>query len=112
MEREAFVFENGQTFTAWNVLLTGFRQHRETFPREALEAGSSLGANVLRYIVETADVSFCALPGTIVVGQQGQLSLGNDGFYDVMVCSVEGAGDHILVCGEATRKFGYEVSPT
>jgi len=110
MEREAFVFENGQTFTAWNVQLTGFRQHRETFPRKGLEADGSFRGNILRYIVETADVSFCALPGTIVVGQHGQLSSGDDGFYDVTVCSVEGADDHILVCGEATRKFGYETS--
>ena len=101
------VFDNGQTVTAWNVLLTGFRQHRETVPREALEAGSSFSGNVLRYIVETADVSFCALPGTIVVGQQGQLSSEDNGFYDVTISSVEPASDHILVQGEARREFGY-----
>jgi hypothetical protein len=108
MQREAFVFENGQTFTAWNVQFGGFKQEREVRPCKYLEVDGSFREGTLRCVVESAEVKFCALPGTITVGQQGQLSCEDDRFYDVTVSFVEPAHDHVLVCGEATRKFDCE----
>jgi hypothetical protein len=93
MDREVFVLWNGDSFSAWNVQFEARKEHRETIP--------------CLHTVESATVSFCSTPGTVHVGQWGQLSLG-DLFYDVKVSLIELAEGHVIVRGGAIRTFGYE----
>ncbi len=93
MDREAFVLWNGDSFSVWNVQLEARKEYRETIP--------------CLHTVESAKVSFCTAPGTVHVGQWGQLSSG-DLFYNVKVSSIELAKGHVIIRGDAIREFGYD----
>jgi len=93
MDREVFVLLNGDSFSVWNVQFEARKEHRDTIP--------------CIHNVESAKVSFCAAPGTVHVGQWGQLSSG-DLFYDVKVSFVELAEGHVIIRGDAIREFGHE----
>ena len=66
----------------------------------------------LSYTVESAYVSFCSAPGTVHIGQCGQLSSAEEHFFDVKVSYIELASGRVVVSGDATRTFylvcGYE----
>ena len=53
-------------------------------------------------------MSFCAAPGTVHIGQWGQLSSAEKHFYDVKVSYIELASGHVIVSGDATRTFYHE----
>jgi len=93
MDREVFVLSNGDSFSVWNVQFDARKENRETIP--------------CSHSVESAKVSFCTAPGTLHVGQWGQLS-SSDLFFDVKVSFIELAEGHVIVSGDAIREFGYE----
>jgi hypothetical protein len=66
---------------------------------------------ILDYKVEKANVSFCAAQGSVKVGQQGQLTSSGDRFFDVLISKAEPVGEHLLVSGQATRKYSYKPRP-
>lgn len=96
---------NGDSFWAWNVEFHGREKRRGTFPHlvKGLEGGERRGT--FSYTVESAHVSFCATPGTIHVGQWGQLSWAGGRSYTVKVAYVELAAGHVIVSGDATGFF-------
>jgi hypothetical protein len=61
--------------------------------------------------VEEANVSFCASQDSLKVGQQGQLSSSGDRFFAVVISKVEPVDDHLLISGQATRKYLYKIIP-
>ena len=102
MDRHVFMLRNGDSFWAWNVEFHGREERRETFPRlvEGVERRGTLS-----YTVESAHVSFCAAPGTVQVGQRGELSSAEGHSYHVKVSYIELARGHVIVSGDATRTF-------
>jgi hypothetical protein len=108
MDHEVFIPANGEMFYAWDVRFTSPEERRESCPCAYHDRDGTVRKGKVHYTLESANVSFCAPAGSIGVGQQGQLSSTNDQFYDVTVASVQPAGQHLLVSGEATRKFAYE----
>jgi hypothetical protein len=105
MDRHVFMLRNGDSFWVWNVEFHGREERRETFPRlvEGPEGMERLGT--FSYTVESAHVSFCAAPGTVHIGQWGELSSAEEHFYHVKVSYIELASGHVIVNGEATRTF-------
>lgn len=91
MDREAFVLWNGESFSAWDVQFGSRKERQETIP--------------YIHTVESAKVSFCTAPGSVHVGQWGQLSWG-DLFHNVKVSFVELAEGHVIIRRDATREFG------
>jgi hypothetical protein len=111
MEREVFILPNGTSFTAWQVRFGERRQHIESVPCTYHESERISRNGTVHITVESAEVSFCACPdSSFQVGQKGQLSSSEDQFFDVSIGSIEPAGDHVIVCGKASRKakFGRE----
>jgi len=108
MDRHVFMLRNGDSFWAWNVEFHGREERRETFPRlvEGPEGVERHGT--CSYTVESAHVSFCAAPGTVHIGQWGQLSSAEEHFYHVKVSYIELASGHVIVSGEATKTFYHE----
>src|SRR5260221_4925264 len=107
MEHDVFIL-NDEMFYAWDVRFTAVEQHRESSPCRYYEPEGVFRKGKMYYTLESAEVVFLAPPDSIKVGQSGQLSSTDDQFYEVTVSSLQPAGDHILVCGHATRKFAYE----
>jgi len=105
---EVFILPDCQSFFAWNVQFSETERRRESCPCTYHEKDGSVRKGLVQYTLESASISFCALPGTIRVGHQGQISSTDDQFYDVTVSSLEPAEGHVLVGGQATRKFAYE----
>ena len=103
-----FILPNAEAFLAWNIGLSEREQRRETCPCLIQQGGGRTSRGTLYYTLEWARVRFCAPFGSIAVGQQGQLSSAKDQFYDVSVLFLEPAEDHMVVYGQATRKFAYE----
>src|SRR5215472_6869741 len=101
MDRHVFMLRNGDSFWVWNVEFYGREERRETFPRgpEGERGGT------FSYTVESAHVSFCAAPGTVHIGQWGQLSSAEEHSYYVKVSYIELASGHVIVNGDATRIF-------
>jgi hypothetical protein len=99
---------NGGSFWVWNVEFHGRVERRETCPRlvegpEGLERRSTVCC-----IVESAHVSFCAAPGTIHIGQRGELSSAEEHFYHVKVSYIELETGYVIVSGDATRTVYHE----
>src|SRR5690349_4148326 len=104
----SFELEAGDSFWVWNVEFHGREERRETFHRldegaEGVERGGTLS-----YTVESAHVGFCAAPGTVHIGQWGQLSSAEEHSYEVKVSYIELASGHVIVSGDATRTFCHE----
>jgi hypothetical protein len=99
---------NGDSFWVWNVEFHRREERRETFPHlvEGPEGVERRGT--FSYTVESAYVSFCAAPGTIHVGQCGELSSAEEHFYYVKVSYIELASGHVIVSGDATRTVYHE----
>ena len=106
MTYEVFIPSNGEMFYAWDVRFTMLAQRRESCPCTFHERDGVRKGNMY-YTLELGKVSFRASPGTVAVGHQGQLSSTNDHFYDVAVSSLKPEEEHVLVSGEAKRKFAY-----
>ena len=104
MGRHVFMLRNGESFWAWNVEFHARKERHETLPRlvEGPEGVERRGT--CSYTVESAQVSFCVAPGTVHVGQRGQLSSAG-GDYEVKVSYIELASGHVIVSGDATRSF-------
>src|SRR5262249_47629062 len=90
MDREVFVLPNGDSFSVWNVQFEERKEHRETIPYV--------------HTLESAKVRFCSAPGTVHVGQWGQVSSG-DLFYNVKVSFIELAEGHVIIRGDAIREL-------
>jgi len=108
MDRHVFMLRNGDSFWVWNVEVLRREERRETLPRlvegpEGVEQGGTLS-----YTVESAYVSFCSAPGTVHIGQCGQLSSAEEHFFDVKVSYIELESGHVIVSGDATRTFYHE----
>jgi hypothetical protein len=111
MEREVFevfVLPDGESFYAWNVKFEVAERRRESRPCSYHEKDGSVRKGVVHYILELADVTFSASPGSIRVGLQGQLTSPNDIFFDVTVSEFRPVGEHIVVQGKASRMCDYE----
>ena len=108
MDRHVFILRNGDSFWAWNVEFHGREERREIFPRLVEGPGGMEQHGTFSYTVESAHVSFCAAPGTIHIGQWGQLSSAEEHFYNVKVSYIELASGHVIVSGEATRTCFHE----
>jgi hypothetical protein len=108
MDHEVFIPANGEMFYTWHVRYTSLEERRESGPCTYHDRNGTVRKGKLYYTVESATVSFCAPAGSIRAGQKGQLSSTDDRFYDVIVASVQPAEQHLLVSGDATRKFAYE----
>ena len=107
MQREVFILPTGRSFVAWEVRFGVPQQRVETAPATDQERDGSTIRNGTAYVtVETADVKFCACPGSIAVGQKGQLSSTGDQFFEVTISAIESAGDHDLVAGHASKQVG------
>ena len=94
MDRHVFMLRNGDSFWVWNV---------EFYGREQQRPGGRAG-----WTVESAHVSFCAAPGTVHIGQWGQLSSAEEPFYHVKVSYIKLATGHVIVSGDATRTICHE----
>jgi len=103
MDRHVFMLRNGDSFWAWNVQFHGRKERRETLPRIVESPEGSEPRGTVSYTVESACVSFCVAPGTVHIGQRGQLSSAEEHFYEVKVSYIELAKGHVIVSGEATR---------
>src|SRR5262245_57167931 len=111
MQREVYVLPNGDSFLAWNIKLTALKQSRESAPCLIHGRDGSVRNGTVRFTIESADVSFCTFPHSLQVGQQGQLSSTDDKFFEITVSSFEPIEDHVIVFGNASRRFGYERDP-
>jgi hypothetical protein len=103
MNRHVFTLRNGDSFWVWNVEFHGREERRETFPR-----GPEGERGTFSYTVESAHVSFCAAPGTVHIGQWGQLSSAEENSYFVKVSYIELESGHVIVSGDATRTVYHE----
>jgi hypothetical protein len=108
MDRHVFMLRNGDSFWVWNVEFQGRQERRETFPRLVEGPESVERDGTFSYIVESAHVSFCAAPGTVHIGQWGQLSSAEKHFYTVKVSYIELASGHVIVSGDATTFYHEE----
>ncbi len=108
MEREVFVLPNGESFSAWDVRLEAREERHKSRPCFHEQPDGTRRYGEVRFKVESARVSFCAQPGTVHVGQRGQLSSSGDLFYNVRVSFIELAEGHVVVTGDATREFDHE----
>ncbi len=99
---------NGESFWVWNVTFHGREKRCETFPRVVDGPDGVERRGTFSYTVESAHVSFCAAPGTVHIGQRGQLSSAEEHFYDVKVSYIRLASGHVIVSGDATRTFYHE----
>ena len=96
MDRHVFMLRNGESFWAWNVQFHGRKERRETFPRLVEGPAGAERRGTFSYTVESAHVSFCAAPGTIHIGQRGQLSSAEEHFYHVKVSYIELASGYVM----------------
>ncbi len=104
MEREVFILPTGKSFPAWEVQFTMQEQHVDTSPVTHHERDGTISrTGRIHVTVETSHVSFCTVPDSLTVAQQGQLSSAGDQFFTVTVSAVEPAGDHELIRGQASR---------
>jgi len=104
MQREVFIVPTGQSFIAWEVRF-GVRQQRvESAHATDQKSGSTIRNGTAYVTLETAEVKFCSCPGSLAVGQKGQLSSTGDEFFEVTISAIESSGDHDLVAGHATRQ--------
>lgn len=108
MDRHVFMLRNGDSFWAWNVEFRERKERRETLPRIVQGSEDVKQRGTVSYTVESAYVSFCAAPGTVHVGQWGQLSSAGGHFYHVKVSYIELASGHVIVSGDATRTICHE----
>ena len=99
MDWEISMFGYKDWLAVWNVEFHYREERRETLP-SLVQAGGSYSCRV-----ESAQVSFCAEPGSIQVDQWGQLSSVDGRFYHVRVSYIDLAQGHVIVSGEATRRF-------
>lgn len=106
MQREVFILPTGQSFVAWEVRF-GVRQRRvETLPATDQKHDSNARKGTAYVTIETADVTFCTWPGSLAVGQEGQLSSTGDEFFEVKISAIESGGEHDLVGGHASKHVG------
>ena len=108
MDREVFITSNGESFFAWDVQFKGTERRRESRPCTYHEKDGSVRQGSVQYTLESAEVRFCASPGSVRVGLQGQLSSVDDTFFEVTVSCLQPAEDHVLVLGQASRMFDHE----
>jgi hypothetical protein len=104
MEREVFILSSGESFSAWEVQVGYAQSHVET--QQKYDGNSS---RTWKFHFETMEVKFRACPGSLAVGQKGQLSSIVDEFFDVTISAIAPAGDYDLITGRTFREIGSEV---
>jgi hypothetical protein len=108
MDHEVFISSDGESFFGWNVQFTGTERRRESRPCTYHEKDGSERSGNAHYTLESAEVCFCASPGSVRVGLRGQLSSADDMFFEVTISSLQPAQDHVVVLGGASRIFDHE----
>ena len=104
MEREVFIQPTGKSAVAWDLLFGAPQQHVETRPAADQSEGLPSRTGRAYITIESMEVKFRAYPGSLAVGQKGQLSSKGDQFFDVSITAIEEARDHSVVIGQASRQ--------
>jgi hypothetical protein len=104
MEREVFIQPSGKSVLAWDLLFGAPQQHIEIRPAVDNSEGHPSRTGRAHITIESTEVKFCAYPGSLAVGEKGQLSSNGDQFFDVTITGIAPAGDHCLVIGNASRE--------
>jgi hypothetical protein len=104
VEREVFVLANGESFSVSDVCFEPLETREEISPCWIQEHGQSR-KGMMRCTIESANVSFNAVSGSLKVSDRGQLSTKDDQFFEVTISSIEPANQHERVFGQASRKF-------
>src|SRR5262245_41624053 len=104
MEREVFIFPNGESFWAWDLHFENWDRREHTRPCTFYNLDGTVHEGVVSYTLESAFITFSASLG-LQVGQEGQLSASDDRFFQVTISAVELTGDHLRVSGKAVREI-------
>jgi len=105
-----FVLANGESFSVWDVVFEPLERRDESFTAWIQEHGSSRKGTI-RCTIESANVSFRVVAGSLKAIDKGLLSTRDDVFFEVTLSSIEAASDHDRVSGQASRKFNYREDP-
>jgi hypothetical protein len=111
MDHEAFVLANGESFSVWDVSFGPVERRDESAPCQFQEPDGKIREGTIYYTVESADVSFSAFAGALRVDQAGQISSPNDQFFEVVISSIQAAGNHVRLSGRACKKSDYRREP-
>ncbi|MCW1884374.1 hypothetical protein OKA04_06495 [Luteolibacter flavescens] len=109
MDREAFALPDGRLFSAWDLRFGDWQRRRESRPSFVHLPDGSVRSGAVSYTTEWASIRFCVSGGSLETGATGQLSSGDDLFYQVTVVSIEWQEDHLRVTGTAMRNFDFSV---
>ena len=105
MDCEAFVLNNGESFTVWDVRVSNVRVEQRKFEGSEYSCDGDQCRKIWRervFTVEAADIGFrSAAP--LECGMHGQLSVRNDGFYVATILTVGRLGDTIFVTCDGYR---------
>ena len=105
MDREVFVLPNAESVFVWNVVYGPVTRSEESAPCNVEQPDGKVAKGTIHFSVESADVTLTAFAGSLTVGQQGQLSTGEDKFFDLTISSIEAAEDYVRAFGRAVRKL-------
>jgi len=109
MDREAFALPDGNLFSAWDLRFGEWVRRRESRPSFVHLPDGSVRSGSVSYTTESAPIRFCTSNGPLTTGATGQLSSGDDRFYQVTVVAIEWKSDHLCVSGTAVRNFDFSV---
>src|SRR5260221_5919303 len=104
MAREVFVMADGDSCTVWDIQFVDQQRREGREPCKISYLGGPLRDGWTRFVEDSAKVTFTSSNRDLGIGLSGQLSSGDDPFFEVVISDIEQQGDHLRVHGTATRR--------